>query len=156
MSRTFVNFLFRRHHFLCHFWFEILTLYLSSKAEVVDPPLNIYCYLEEKMYVRVPMTLRITLKNPTRKILHLQALLNSSDSFMFSGHRQVRCGLQKLPKTIYKREAFLPAQRDHLRLLVVRPAVQPVPSQGRLATAAGTAPRVREPPSAVRYGGSDC
>ncbi|XP_039440432.1 trafficking protein particle complex subunit 11 isoform X1 [Culex pipiens pallens] len=62
---------------------------INGIAEVIDPPLNIYCYLEEKMYVRVPMTLRITLKNPTRKILHLQALLNSSDSFMFSGHRQL-------------------------------------------------------------------
>lgn len=41
------------------------------------------------MYVRVPMTLRVTLRNPTRKIIQLQALLNSSDSFMFSGHRQV-------------------------------------------------------------------
>lgn len=58
-------------------------------TEVIDPPLNIYCYLEEKVYVRVPMTLRVTLKNPTRKIVHLQSLLNSSDSFMFSGHRQV-------------------------------------------------------------------
>ncbi|XP_055529161.1 trafficking protein particle complex subunit 11 isoform X2 [Wyeomyia smithii] len=57
--------------------------------EVTDPSLNLYCYLEEKMFVRIPMTLRITLKNPTRKILHLQALLNSSDSFMFSGHRQL-------------------------------------------------------------------
>lgn len=56
---------------------------------VINTPLNIYCYLEEKMYVRVPMTLRITLKNPTRKIVHLQAVLNSSDSFMFSGHRQL-------------------------------------------------------------------
>ena len=35
------------------------------------------------------MTLRITLRNPTRRILHLQAILNSSDSFMFAGHRQV-------------------------------------------------------------------
>lgn len=60
-----------------------------SITEVIDPPLNIYCYLEEKMYVRVPMTLRVTLKNPTRRIIQLQALLNSSDSFMFSGHRQV-------------------------------------------------------------------
>ncbi|XP_055608810.1 trafficking protein particle complex subunit 11 isoform X2 [Uranotaenia lowii] len=57
--------------------------------DVIEPPLNIYCYLEEKMYVRIPMTLRITIRNPTRKIMHLQALLNSSDSFMFSGHRQL-------------------------------------------------------------------
>ncbi|XP_058829687.1 trafficking protein particle complex subunit 11 isoform X2 [Topomyia yanbarensis] len=63
--------------------------FVINGIEVIDPSLNLYCYLEEKMYVRVPMTLRITLKNPTRKILHLQAVLNSSDSFMFSGHRQL-------------------------------------------------------------------
>ncbi|EAT46554.1 AAEL002260-PA, partial [Aedes aegypti] len=63
--------------------------FVINGIEVIDPPLNIYCYLEEKMYVRVPMTLRVTLKNPTRRIIQLQALLNSSDSFMFSGHRQL-------------------------------------------------------------------
>ncbi|XP_053683190.1 trafficking protein particle complex subunit 11 [Sabethes cyaneus] len=63
--------------------------FVINGIEVIDPALNLYCYLEEKMYVRIPMTLRITLKNPTRKILHLQALLNSSDSFMFSGHKQL-------------------------------------------------------------------
>ncbi|XP_058459958.1 trafficking protein particle complex subunit 11 isoform X2 [Malaya genurostris] len=63
--------------------------FVINGIEVIDPSLNLYCYLEEKMYVRVPMTLRITLKNSTRKILHLQAVLNSSDSFMFSGHRQL-------------------------------------------------------------------
>nr|XP_029726510.1 trafficking protein particle complex subunit 11 isoform X1 [Aedes albopictus] len=63
--------------------------FVINGIEVIDPPLNIYCYLEEKMYVRVPMTLRVTLRNPTRKIIQLQALLNSSDSFMFSGHRQL-------------------------------------------------------------------
>ncbi|XP_021696133.1 trafficking protein particle complex subunit 11 isoform X2 [Aedes aegypti] len=63
--------------------------FVINGIEVIDPPLNIYCYLEEKMYVRVPMTLRVTLKNPTRRIIQLHALLNSSDSFMFSGHRQL-------------------------------------------------------------------
>lgn len=58
-------------------------------AEVIDPPLNLYCYLDQRMYVRTPMTLRITLRNPTRRILHLQAILNNSDGFMFAGHRQV-------------------------------------------------------------------
>ncbi|XP_055625411.1 trafficking protein particle complex subunit 11 isoform X2 [Toxorhynchites rutilus septentrionalis] len=67
--------------------------FVISGIEVVDPPLNIYCYLETKMYVRVPVTLRITLKNPTRKILHLQAVLNSSDSFMFSGHKQLKISI---------------------------------------------------------------
>lgn len=32
---------------------------------------------------------KITLKNPGTKILHLTATLNQSNSFMFSGHKQV-------------------------------------------------------------------
>jgi len=41
------------------------------------------------MYVRIPMTLTILLKNSTRNIINLQAVLNNSDSFMFAGHKQV-------------------------------------------------------------------
>ncbi|XP_053673204.1 trafficking protein particle complex subunit 11 [Anopheles nili] len=63
--------------------------FVINGIEVIDPPLNLYCYLDQRMYVRAPMTLRITLRNPTRRILHLQAILNSSDSFMFAGHRQL-------------------------------------------------------------------
>ncbi|XP_058056020.1 trafficking protein particle complex subunit 11 [Anopheles bellator] len=63
--------------------------FIINGIEVVDPPLNLYCYLDQRMYVRTPMTFRITLRNPTRRIVHLQAILNSSDSFMFAGHRQL-------------------------------------------------------------------
>uniref|UniRef100_A0AAG5D5Q5 Trafficking protein particle complex subunit 11 n=1 Tax=Anopheles atroparvus TaxID=41427 RepID=A0AAG5D5Q5_ANOAO len=63
--------------------------FIVNGIEVIDPPLNLYCYLDQRMYVRLPMTLRITLRNPTRRILHLQAILNSSESFMFAGHRQL-------------------------------------------------------------------
>ncbi|XP_058120118.1 trafficking protein particle complex subunit 11 isoform X2 [Anopheles coustani] len=63
--------------------------YIINGIEVIDPPLNLYCYLDQRLYVRLPMTLRITLRNPTRRILHLQAILNSSESFMFAGHRQL-------------------------------------------------------------------
>ncbi|XP_050098019.1 trafficking protein particle complex subunit 11 [Anopheles aquasalis] len=63
--------------------------FIINGIEVIDPPLNLYCYLDQRMYVRTPMTLRITLRNPTRRILHLQAILNNSDGFMFAGHRQL-------------------------------------------------------------------
>uniref|UniRef100_A0A182NIX3 Trafficking protein particle complex subunit 11 n=1 Tax=Anopheles dirus TaxID=7168 RepID=A0A182NIX3_9DIPT len=67
--------------------------FIINGIEVVDPPLNLYCYIDQRMYVRLPMTLRITLRNPTRRILHLQAILNSSDSFMFAGHRQLNVSI---------------------------------------------------------------
>ncbi|EAA11770.4 AGAP006517-PA [Anopheles gambiae str. PEST] len=67
--------------------------FIINGIEVIDPPLNLYCYIEQRMYVRLPMTLRITLRNPTRRILHLQAILNSSDSFMFAGHRQLNVSI---------------------------------------------------------------
>uniref|UniRef100_A0A182Q4N5 Trafficking protein particle complex subunit 11 n=1 Tax=Anopheles farauti TaxID=69004 RepID=A0A182Q4N5_9DIPT len=67
--------------------------FIINGIEVIDPPLNLYCYIDQRMYVRLPMTLRITLKNPTRRILHLQAILNSSDSFMFAGHRQLNVSI---------------------------------------------------------------
>lgn len=58
-------------------------------AEIVEPPLNIYCYLEDKMYVKVPMTLKITLKNPSRSTLRLKTYLKTSDNFIFAGNTQV-------------------------------------------------------------------
>uniref|UniRef100_A0A182PS03 Trafficking protein particle complex subunit 11 n=1 Tax=Anopheles epiroticus TaxID=199890 RepID=A0A182PS03_9DIPT len=67
--------------------------FIINGIEVIDPPLNLYCYIEQRLYVRLPMTLRITLRNPTRRILHLQAILNSSDSFMFAGHRQLNVSI---------------------------------------------------------------
>ncbi|XP_050073443.1 trafficking protein particle complex subunit 11 [Anopheles maculipalpis] len=67
--------------------------FIINGIEVIDPPLNLYCYIEQRMYVRLPMTLRVTLRNPTRRILHLQAILNSSDSFMFAGHRQLNVSI---------------------------------------------------------------
>uniref|UniRef100_A0A1B0CG32 Trafficking protein particle complex subunit 11 domain-containing protein n=1 Tax=Lutzomyia longipalpis TaxID=7200 RepID=A0A1B0CG32_LUTLO len=63
-----------------------------SGLEVIEPKLNIYCFILEKVYVRVPFELRIQVKNPGSKILNLQATLDNSDSFMFSGHRQYLSG----------------------------------------------------------------
>ncbi|XP_055690590.1 trafficking protein particle complex subunit 11 [Lutzomyia longipalpis] len=64
-----------------------------SGLEVIEPKLNIYCFILEKVYVRVPFELRIQVKNPGSKILNLQATLDNSDSFMFSGHRQLNVSI---------------------------------------------------------------
>lgn len=76
------------------FSFNWITKVIQSNcifiAEVVEPPLNIYCYLDDKMYVKVPMTLKITIKNPSRTAMRLKTCLKNSESFMFSGNTQVR------------------------------------------------------------------
>lgn len=64
-----------------------------SGVEVIDPPLNVYCYFDRKMYVRTPMTFKISIKNPSSRILHLISTLNNSESFMFAGHKQVMCSI---------------------------------------------------------------
>lgn len=58
--------------------------------EIVQAPLNIYCYFDEKMYVKVPMTLNITLKNSTNATIHLKSYLKNADNFMFAGNTQVK------------------------------------------------------------------
>lgn len=63
-------------------------LFVSS-IEIVDAPLNLYCYFDEKMYVKVPMTLTISLKNSTNATIHLKSYLKNADNFMFAGHTQV-------------------------------------------------------------------
>lgn len=62
---------------------------VSCLTEVVDPPLNIYCYLDDRMYVKVPMTLTVAIRNPTRYAMHLRTCLKNSEHFMFSGNTQV-------------------------------------------------------------------
>lgn len=63
--------------------------FLVNTIEIVEAPLNLYCYLDEKMYVKVPMTLTIYLKNTTNKTIHLKSYLKNADSFMCAGHSQV-------------------------------------------------------------------
>lgn len=63
--------------------------FVVTGLEIIEPPINIYCYIKQRLYVREVFTLKITLKNPTKNILHLIATLNSCDGFMFAGHRQV-------------------------------------------------------------------
>lgn len=58
---------------------------------IVEPPLNVYCSMEEKMFVKMPITFKVVLKNPTSKVIHLIASLSISlsDNFICSGHKQV-------------------------------------------------------------------
>lgn len=62
---------------------------LVKCIEIFEAPLNIYCFLDEKMYVKVPMTLKITLRNMTNSTIHLKSCLKNADNFMFAGHSQV-------------------------------------------------------------------
>lgn len=71
---------------------ETESKFVIAGIDILQPPLNIYCSIEEKMFVKVPMTLKVVLKNPSSRILHIVSTLSvpSSDNFMCSGHRQVR------------------------------------------------------------------
>lgn len=62
---------------------------LVKCIEIIEAPLNLYCFLDEKMYVKVPMTLKITLRNMTNSTIHLKSCLKNADNFMFAGHSQV-------------------------------------------------------------------
>lgn len=65
--------------------------FVIAGIDILQPPLNIYCSIEEQMFVKVPMTLKVVLKNPSPSILHIISSLSvpTSDNFMCSGHRQV-------------------------------------------------------------------
>lgn len=67
------------------------TKFVIYGLPIVEPPLNIYCSIEEKMFVKMPMTFKVVLKNPTAKVIHLIATLSISntDNFICSGHKQV-------------------------------------------------------------------
>lgn len=69
--------------------FENETKLMVNSIDIVEAPLNLYCYMDEKMYVKVPMTLTITLRNTTNSIIHLKSYLKNADNFMFAGHSQV-------------------------------------------------------------------
>lgn len=60
-------------------------------VDVREPLLNIYCAINERVYVREYFTYKISLKNPHPSILNLVATfnVNSTDGFMFAGHRHV-------------------------------------------------------------------
>ncbi|XP_023169489.1 trafficking protein particle complex subunit 11 isoform X2 [Drosophila hydei] len=65
--------------------------FIISGLDIVEPPLNIYCTIEEKMFVKMPMAFKVVLKNPTMHVLHLIATLSisKSDNFICSGHKQL-------------------------------------------------------------------
>lgn len=69
--------------------FENESKLLVNCIEIIEAPLNLYCFLDEKMYVKVPMTLKITLRNMTNSTIHLKSCLKNADNFMFAGHSQV-------------------------------------------------------------------
>lgn len=66
------------------------TKLIVNCIDIVEAPLNLHCYLDEKMYVKVPMTLTISLRNTTNSTLHLKTYLKNADNFMFAGHSQVK------------------------------------------------------------------
>lgn len=65
--------------------------FIITGFNIVEPPLNIYCTIEEKMFVKMPMAFKVVLKNPINHVLHLIATLSisKSDNFICSGHKQV-------------------------------------------------------------------
>lgn len=69
--------------------YENETKLMVNSIEIIEAPVNLYCYMDEKMYVKVPMTLTITLRNSTNSTIHLKSHLKNADNFMFAGHSQV-------------------------------------------------------------------
>ncbi|KAH8395202.1 hypothetical protein KR222_002354 [Zaprionus bogoriensis] len=65
--------------------------FIISGLDIAEPPLNVYCTIEEKMFVKMPMAFKVVLKNPTNHVLHLIATLSisKSDNFICSGHKQL-------------------------------------------------------------------
>ncbi|EDV96352.1 trafficking protein particle complex subunit 11 [Drosophila grimshawi] len=65
--------------------------FIISGLDIAEPPLNIYCTIEEKMFVKMPMAFKVVLKNPTMHVLHMIATLaiSKSDNFICSGHKQL-------------------------------------------------------------------
>ncbi|BFF96716.1 trafficking protein particle complex subunit 11 [Drosophila madeirensis] len=65
--------------------------FIISGLDIAEPPLNIYCTIEEKMFVKMPMAFKVVIKNPTTHVLHLIATLSISkaDNFICSGHKQL-------------------------------------------------------------------
>lgn len=77
--------------------------FIISGLDIAEPPLNIYCTIEEKMFVKMPMAFKVVLKNPTMHVLHLIATLSisKSDNFICSGHKQVRLRIISLGQYVF-------------------------------------------------------
>ncbi|XP_055376778.1 trafficking protein particle complex subunit 11 isoform X2 [Condylostylus longicornis] len=63
--------------------------FLINGIDIDEPPLNLYCSIEEKIFVKIPMPFKIVFKNPTTKVIPLIATLSNNDNFMCSGHKQL-------------------------------------------------------------------
>lgn len=115
-----------------------------------DPLINVYCSINERVYVREYFTYKITLKNPHPTVLQMIATfnVNASDGFMFAGHRQVnvtilsnsefdllfnlyplKANFQRLPEL--KLELFT-SQDDSLKENVIETTQKPEISQNQL------------------------
>lgn len=85
--------------------------FVITGFSIEEPPLNIYCTIEEKMFVKMPMAFKVVLKNPINHVLHLIATLSisKSDNFICSGHKQVSvAGLGTLLELAYSSLCSLP------------------------------------------------
>lgn len=117
--------------------------FIISGIEVEEPLMNIYCAIEDKMFVKIPMTLKIVLNNPTSKVIHLIAALSNTDSFMCSGHKQLnisifsqseqeliynlyplKVGWQNLPDLTLEYNTQLDPDRDELQQSLLSHLVQ--------------------------------
>lgn len=67
----------------------------KSSADVKEPLLNVYSTIQDRVFVREFFTYSVTLKNPHATVINMVATFNanSSDGFMFAGHRQVNVTL---------------------------------------------------------------
>ncbi|CRL02076.1 CLUMA_CG015189, isoform A [Clunio marinus] len=75
--------------------------FVIKGIDVREPLLNIYCAINNRVFVREFFTYKVTLKNPHASILNLIATFNtnSSDGFMFAGHRQVNVTILSYSQT---------------------------------------------------------
>lgn len=115
--------------------------------DIAEPPLNIYCTIEEKMFVKMPMAFKVVLKNPTTHVLHLIANLSISktDNFICSGHKQVRPFYSTFCLSQVK-QFIVPAGHFHNGLRGKGTGLQPVSAASGLA-------RVASAESGVQYQG---
>lgn len=113
--------------------------FVVAGVDVVDPPLNIYCYFEKEIYAKVPVNFKITLKNPTSRIINLLVTLNSAVNFMYAGHRVVssQATFKSLILNSLTCHLTILAQYYDIFSLFIRFKFQSLPTQSRLGTVTG-------------------
>lgn len=88
---------------------------------------------------------RITLTNPTNKVMYLYATLNSAPSFMFAGHRNVRRFLNENRHFFNKLSPNL-AECYSFLTQILRFDIQFVRVESRMATTARVSIALRSKP----------